>query len=757
MNNIYKLYIFSDKDNSFAELEIENLQMVSVFSLENIQDITTRKDNLTKELNIKGTKHNNQILGNLYDISRYSEDTFTEELQHNFRANQKIRCILLENNIEIVKGNILISDIQINNGNIIYISSIIGELVSFFNELKEKTLSDLDSINDNITFNLTSISNTWNNSIDQPYLFPSIDYGADDRPNSNDDQGKPTIEPNWYDSSFDIRNFRPAIPVKRYIDSIFRGFRYDEANNRYTQWDENNNLINRYKYQSEFFNSDSFKKLFIPHNEEEFTKNVSGVWSTKRYGSGELGKEGEYLFLKRNYSFPNTITQKDNDNFIYGTRSIGFQDIQKNIPWFEAKDKNLKTSLKITYDLRVTGGLTGNFITGLADVRGENNITANNLKFFKKFTKTSTADITYPIEIIVDDAVLDGQFVMGIFREDGQFDAHFNIGAITIEFGKSNTISKLPVKLGDTIKLFDMIPKEIKLQEFLKSIMTLFNLYMIQDPSNNNNWIIEPYHTSFADVINLDRNKAIDWTNKIDFKDYNLSTNINLPKSYTYKFTEETDMMNDYYKNLYNKTYGELTVYDSKGIAENKEIEVIFAPTININHSLNKKMLPCIYKSNGFLQGRKKQFKSKLRILYNNGILPTGETYDVYYRGAIAGEFYTYQFSSMFNVDISTNNVQSSLLFDLPNEYYTNEYIVQDEDLTIYKQYYHQQLNRLTNENIIIAEFQVYLNETDISNLDFRIPIFIQSTYGNSYFKLLEVEYSNHYTPSTIKVMKIVN
>src|SRR5690606_10287144 len=295
----------------------------------------------------------------------------------------------------------------------------------------------------------------------------------------------------------------------------------------------------------------------------------------------------------------------------------------------------------------------------------------------------------------------------------------------------------------------------IKLMDFMTSLMKLYNLYLIQDPINENKFIIEPYSSFYKDIITLNRNKAINWTDKVDFKNYKLSTNINIPKAYKFSYTEDNDMVADWYKNRYNKTYGEITINDSQGYTATKEINLIFSPTININHSQDLKMLPVIYKADGFLQGKKKPFQSKLRILYNNGIRQTG-LYPIHYKGIQVTTKTNYNYCSMFRVDQFTDNITDTLLFDLPLEYLTTDNITENDSITIYSKYHKRQIQDLTDNNLIIMECNIYLNENDISNLDFQIPIYIQTKYGNSYFKLLEVEYTNSNVASLVKMMKIV-
>src|SRR5690606_39223088 len=110
------------------------------------------------------------------------------------------------------------------------------------------------------------------------------------------------------------------------------------------------------------------------------------------------------------------------------------------------------------------------------------------------------------------------------------------ISNLKIEFGDSKTTTDIPIASGDTIKLNEVLPLGIKIKDFLKSVMTLFNLYMIQDPENDANFIIEPYNTFYKDTINLDVSKSIEWTDKVDFDKYTINSNIDLPKRYEFKY-----------------------------------------------------------------------------------------------------------------------------------------------------------------------------------------------------------------------------
>jgi hypothetical protein len=90
--------------------------------------------------------------------------------------------------------------------------------------------------------------------------------------------------------------------------------------------------------------------------------------------------------------------------------------------------------------------------------------------------------------------------------------------------------------------------------EFLKGIMTMFNLIASPDKSNPSNIIIEPYKDMFLPSITGtnnffdDNSTQLDWTDKIDITEIKLEVLADLNKRTVFKFVEDDD---DYAFNLY--------------------------------------------------------------------------------------------------------------------------------------------------------------------------------------------------------------
>ncbi len=185
--NNYTLYILSNITNDYAELDVDTTDMISIYSVENIQDISTRKDNITKDITLIGTDRNNIALGNLYDISRYSSDSFPTDLQHNFVPNQMVKCVLLENNIQVMSGSLIVRNIKIDQGHITYDCGILGSLVSFFGGIKDQLLHQVNYGDNKYSWVVSEILNSWTNN--NSVCYPSLDYGIDDRQVTKDGDG----------------------------------------------------------------------------------------------------------------------------------------------------------------------------------------------------------------------------------------------------------------------------------------------------------------------------------------------------------------------------------------------------------------------------------------------------------------------------------------------------------------------------------------------------------------------------------------
>lgn len=754
---IYSLYV-SDGYGQTHELDLENIDISTIYNLEDLVDVEGRNDVGSKEFTIKGTKQNNMVLGHIYDLSKYFEtgnDDFygySPDYLHAYTPNKQIKAVLFENNIQLMKGTFLVKSVDRDGNDIKYSCILKGNVVSFFNDISNRYLHELDSLDDTFETSLTNIINSWDVGNNLKYILPMIDYGMDDRVDYDGNMEDERIIINYWDRHYDYKNFRPAIYLKAYLDAIFKGFNNESQS--VTQF-KDGNVVNKYSYESTFFDSPNFKKLFIPYNEENYQKSVNGTWCTITMSNfnGTIFFNSAMAITPQNFTFSSDYFR--NGKIASYTPSKGFTTIkQTNVSYIRPIDQGIKTTLRLTMNIKLSPDTKGKIHVGLMDIKSRDFIAEDS--FIAKYTtiKTDTMEENHTVDILIDKPFdVNGEYAMALLKESGDPFIKIDITNMKLEWGYGST-TNIPVSRYDTLNIFDYIPRDIKIVDFLKSLMTMFNLMIIQHPEIENKYIIKTYNDFYKDILNVDTTNSVDWSNKVDLTKYNLQTNINLPKAYIYSYEEDDDMMNERYTTLYKEPYGNKRISNPKGSDGDKEIKMIFSPTINLNTTDNSKSLPCLFTADDWLTGKKKSIKTNLRLMYNNGVILSPE-YEIHYRTHPLMLMTTYNYCSMYSLD-SEGMIDEALVFDYPKDFYPSEYVPQYEDKqTLFSKYHSKQIEMVMDSNLMTLEISGYLNENDISEINFQNPIYLETENGNSLWKLLEVNYKNSISPCKIKLQKI--
>lgn len=775
-NSIFSMYVLGN--GQYQKLDVDAVAIQTTFSLEEIKDVSKRNDNISKSITLKGTKGNNLIFGALYNVDRLVNPLDPVELFYNYKPNKYIDCIVLENNIQIIKGRLLIVSVDIKEGFIYYNCTIVGEVVSFFSNMQDRVLTELDSFRGyNAILDKTNIEASWNNDYTLPYIMPTIDYGYNSYMTNlpegtvvpeNDSRG-------WWGNGLDVGNIRPAVWLKSYLDAIFKGFRYDEANDKWTQYEANNTtLLNTYQWESSLKNDAGFKRLFIPHNEAKLSKTIQA--KTMSFDGGTRNNAISKFSLAQN-----TLTEYSPPD------STGFKRINAN--WTVADSV---TGTPVALSTKVINGqsrLVFNFtqatkavleirftLTSSLQALGQTYVTLHKMpndgqpysmnmdnEVMSQRIRVTSAGGSTSHTLKIEDSTLDGMYYLGVYSNSSSV---LGLRAEAIVYS-SESRPEIDVIYGDTVNLVDALPKEVPVKDLLRGVMTLFNLYMIQDRDNPKKFIIEPFNEFYKDIITLDTDKAINWSDKVDFQSYNINSNLDLPKSYTYKYRDDGDWLNELYRTKHNKTFGSYSINDSEGLQSPKIVESFFSPTITYSRSdLKVPTLPAIYKTEG-LGLPKVTMKSNLRLLYYSGNMI--HTYKVFSGiGTVSYDYERYTLVGMSWFEIILNATQgfldtrvgqmyASLEFGRSNEYWSIIDIPTTEtNKFLYARFHSTQMLELVNDNLVTMDVSVYLNEDDIYRLDFRVPIYIQTPNGGAYFKLLKVDYTNNSTKAKVLLQKIV-
>jgi hypothetical protein len=298
-------------------------------------------------------------------------------------------------------------------------------------------------------------------------------------------------------------------------------------------------------------------------------------------------------------------------------------------------------------------------------------------------------------------------------------------------FAIGNTIPvALELEEGDEMKIQYTMPKSMKQRDFLKSIITMHNLYITQDRLQTNVLEIIPYNDFYQSF----KNEALDWSDKLDYSQEISITPISelTAKEYRFKFADDQDYWSQNYQTKFNQGYGEKReIIDNDFVLEIKTVEVVFGAPV-MREQTPEMIMIHLYKVPEF-QKIKDNFKP--RVAYYKPNIPC-PNWKINYKSPVGEVTYTsYPYAGHLDDPI---NPTTDLLFGTPREvlFAIGNY---PENTNLYTTYYDQLISSIGDRNSRLVEGYMYLTPTDISNLDFRKIIKL----GNHFFQLQKVDKYN--------------
>jgi hypothetical protein len=279
--------------------------------------------------------------------------------------------------------------------------------------------------------------------------------------------------------------------------------------------------------------------------------------------------------------------------------------------------------------------------------------------------------------------------------------------------------------------------------DFLKGIMTMFNLVSMSDETNPENILIEPYGDVFIDNgsgTNLaSRGIQHDWTDKIDVSQMQLTPLTELNKETIFKFVEDED---DYVFNVYkNSTSGHLygsKKVDASGFTILEGIKEIvaepFAATVSkpLRDDFPDFIIPSIYAMEE--DKTSKGFDNSPRIFYNNGIKSTGASYYIPAQNGLLSEN-------------QPDFLQFSHLSDIPTLTTTRDFVFESQQLyspigtpptnNLFSVYWQPYFNELYNPDTRTMTLKVNLTAGDINTFKFYDKVYIK----NRSFRVNKIQY----------------
>jgi hypothetical protein len=545
------------------EQKIDLLQDISTeftYAIDDVSEFGSRNTSFSKTISIPGTATNNLIFGYIFELNN-ANVTYNElpNVGYNYNVTKQANCKIFIDKVQIFKGTLRILEIVIDKETIEYQCSVFGELGGFINQLGNQRLEDLNFSAYNHTYNVTNISNSWDNAGGSGYYYPLIDYG-------NVSTGQYGV----LKKDFQYTTFRPALYVREYIQKIFEG--------------------TDYTFNCPFFDTPLFKRLIIPHNQI----NISTLNNTSLNAAAKLIRINtnlssivEYTMITAGSFTLDGLGQL----FTYGvvpapTITTNIQLILRGdvfyhnppLPNFSVVLKKNNTEIgRQDFDASVSSFFNCDFTV--------NGVTFANGDYMQ-------------VEIVANGVIVD-----------------ITLGELSVT---TSTPTQVPVNLGETIKVNDTIPKGIFQRDFFLSIVKMFNLYVYENKFNDKELVISPY----VDFYPINSTTAIDWTDKVDrAKPISIKpmSEVNA-RYYNYKFKQDNDFYNENYRKKYTEGYGDL-IYDTQFdfVKETDVLEVIFAASVLYQEQGQDKVFPAIYKKSN-TNSAEDRMESIIRIMQTKKI-----------------------------------------------------------------------------------------------------------------------------------------
>tara|TARA_R110000824_G_scaffold22909_3_gene83116 strand:- start:390 stop:3323 length:2934 start_codon:yes stop_codon:yes gene_type:complete len=695
-------------------------------SVDDFKNVAEKVQSYSKAFKLPGTKRNNQIFENIFDVTRTAQGNTT------FNPYGKTKCELKQDGLLLFEGYLRLIDIQDKEGEISYNVNLYSEVVAFADIISEGKFSDLDFTELLHDYDKDTIKGSWNvdgltltnplpagtvagtagTSVTDVLKYPFIDWThqmlvANGATGTSATMGYPEL-------TLLEQAFRPCVQVKYLIDKIFKQTAFN--------------------YTSNFFESAEFQKLFMDFN-----------WGESPNGAAPLRQDSSYRESAGTQWLTNSWGRISLPTMISGNMTLWDNNR------FISDVSNLEVSGTARIRLYNDNAITPRGCHMRLDKYDTNGTHVETLLSEDGATLAPGGSIPF-MQGSFSTVLNNGEYLALVARQDSGLSNEVKVNTSSRSF-LNLSYNNNPTQ---TDSLLTLARGEVGQWEFFKGLMNMFNLVTIPDKSDPNNIVIEPY----GDIFGLSNTniKTLDWTDKIDVSQIKLTPLIDLNRITNFRFVEdEDDYIFQVYKNSVISTitsaghlYGSLTLDASTAasglqtlLSGEEEISAEpFAATVckRLMPPYMQMITPSIY-SYDAESGESQGFKNSPRILYNNGIQPTAITYYIPEQNGKAGENQPdiLQFSHLTDVPtvVSSPPIASDtndfnfgacqLMFGVGNPTSNN----------LYSRFWEPYFGELYNPDTRIMTLKVNLTPADINTLNMFDKIFIR----NRIFRINNINY----------------
>lgn len=791
-------------DTAVGKIDLYGDEPISLsISIQDVKDISKRNSTFSQTFTIPANKNNNILLNHIFNIGSDSE----------FDPRKKTPCFMLVDTTSVFNGNFQLTKINVKNKNVIsYDCVVYGEVIDLVKILGESLLTDLDFSELDHKYTISNIVESWSSETRYlGYYYPLIDYGYDLNLAELNNGVLSVILYTGTATGSSVNTLTDSVQtwnvgaLTGYQVSIVSGVGAGQTRNIITNtltsltvtvnWDilpdtssvfhitkldysnpysssgnglsplifkpalSNYYLIKKiltnagFSVTPGFLDTETFAETIIP-----FTGDI-GDTLTDEYIQSISFRAG--LSADWNQDLPPqfddiTAPNFDNGNLYdtvypqgYVADRVSSQDFVVNITYQYNNVAPYPDLCTVRfYRSTYTSGpfSTVNFTLGVMDTNVHTlqaiSAKCDNINSTTGLKPIQTGEKITCVVSFTSGAVFPGPVL------------HF---AKILKTGSYwyNRVSPQLAAGGDV--LFNkFIPKKIKQVDYIKSIITLFNLMVIPDKDNPKRLTFIPRDEYYALGVIKDWSEKIDHSNKIE--ETLLSEQQEKRLFISYK--ADKDFYNTNYTDSTNTIYGQYTYnFDNEWIEGEKKIEVIFSPTpvdkvpgSGSGPSGKGIFLPKIAKRD-VKTGIYDRTEANIRFLRKNPTLM--DTTDTIQLTGLSGQN-SYPYCGHLDDPINANTDYNfgPILYS-----YYEELTSLTPNNLVYV-YWKKYIDEIADKNSKLIKCKIYLTPNDIAQFNYNDSIFIEGLTddGGHYFIVNKIIYSpSSNLPSDIELIKVAD
>ena len=703
----------------------EDEDLPLTLSVDDFKNVAEKVQSYSKAFNLPATKRNNLIFDAIFEVTREYDGII-------FNPYKRTKCVLKQDGFILFEGFLRMLDITDKEGEISYNVNLYSEVIALADTLKDRAFRDLDFTELEHDYNRTQITASWNDAptfgitytnpstsgfrdANDTVKYPFVDWNHQILVGGSSGSGNSAIDDLPELTTLETA-FRPFINIKYLIDRIFNA-----PNTPFT-------------YESAFFNTTDFEKLYMDFNWGSDNNPVS--FDNTRRQQQEVSQIATSTF---------TTIEVNKINTPPYTAEMGY-----SAGVFTAQTNSQTYTMSYDISIGTTGfpwSLTHRWkwyhaSTGITDYINETPMTG-----------TTQVTVTNPVSMAGNfTSVLDVGDTLSF--EFQSLDTPSTVIETSPQITPSNpfagsTIFCTTSAIATTSDIIlQTLRGELGQWDFLKGLITMFNLVTLVDEDNPNNILIEPYTDVFIPTATggttlANRGIQHDWTDKIDVSEMKLTPLTDLNKKTMFKFVEDDD---DYSFNQYKNQVGGHLYGSEKFNAGNEfnildgEDEIVaepFAATLvkPLMSQFPGFITPAIYAMNDDVS---EGFENSPRIMYNNGIKSTGASYYIPEQNGVSSTNETnfLQFSHLTEIPTSSATPSTTIDFHF-GICQLMEGVGVATPNNLFNLYWLPYYSELYNPNTRTMTLKVNLSPADINTFKFNDRVFIK----NRVFRVNKIDY----------------